>query len=75
MLDIEMIMNEPEYVKMSLAKRGFDVDFTGFIELREKRNELIKKIEEVRALRNKLLKSIGEYKREKKDTTELFKEI
>lgn len=75
MLDIEMIMNEPEYVKMSLAKRGFDVDFTGFIELREKRNELIKKIEEVRALRNKLSKSIGEYKREKKDTTELFKEI
>jgi seryl-tRNA synthetase len=60
---------------MSLAKRGFDVDFTGFIELREKRNELIKKIEEVRALRNKLSKSIGEYKREKKDTTELFKEI
>ncbi|MGD9964471.1 MAG: serine--tRNA ligase, partial [Candidatus Izemoplasmatales bacterium] len=27
------------------------------------------------ALRNKLSKSIGEYKREKKDTTELFKEI
>ena len=75
MLDIEMIMNEPEYVKMSLAKRGFDVDFTGFIELREKRNKLIKRIEEVRALRNKLSKSIGEYKREKKDTTELFKEI
>ncbi len=75
MLDIEMIMHDPEYVKKALLKRGFEVDFKGFIELREKRNELIKRIEEVRALRNKLSKSVGEYKREKKDTTELFLEI
>jgi seryl-tRNA synthetase len=75
MLDIEMIMHDPEYVKKALLKRGFEVDFAGFIELREKRNELIKRIEEIRALRNKLSKSVGEYKREKKDTTELFAEI
>lgn len=75
MLDIELIVRDPELVKKALLKKGFEVDFNGFLELREKRNALIKKIEEVRALRNKLSKSIGEYKREKKDTTELFAEI
>lgn len=75
MLDIELIVRDPELVKKALLKKGFEVDFKGFLELREKRNALIKKIEEVRALRNKLSKSIGEYKREKKDTTELFAEI
>jgi seryl-tRNA synthetase len=75
MLDVELIVSNPEYVEKALLKRGFEVDFSGFIELREKRNTLIKRIEEVRALRNKLSKSVGEYKREKKDTTSLFKEI
>jgi seryl-tRNA synthetase len=75
MLDIEMIIKNPEDVKKALKKRNFDVDFGGFIELRETRNALIQRIEEVRALRNKLSKSIGEYKRNKLDTTELFKEI
>ena len=75
MLDVEMIMSNPELVKKILGKRGFEVDFSGFIELRERRAFLIKQIEEVRALRNKLSKSIGEYKREKKDTKELFDEI
>ena len=75
MLDVELIVKETEYVKMALLKRGFEVDFSGFIKLREERNSLIQNIENVRALRNKLSKSIGEYKREKKDTTELFMEI
>jgi seryl-tRNA synthetase len=75
MLDIEMIINQPEHVEKALEKRGFKVDFSGFLELREKRNALIQKIEEVRAKRNKLSKLIGEYKREKKDTTEIFQEI
>ena len=70
-----MIINQPEHVEKALEKRGFKVDFSGFLELREKRNALIQKIEEVRAKRNKLSKMIGEYKREKKDTTEIFKEI
>lgn len=75
MLDVEMIINNPELVQKALLKRGFEVDFKGFIELKEERNRLIKKIEEVRASRNKLSKSIGEFKREKKDTSDLFKEI
>ena len=75
MIDEKWIMQDPETVKKALAKRGYEVDFTEYLELKELRNTLILKIEDVRAKRNKLSKSIGIFKREKKDTTELFKEI
>ena len=75
MIDEKWIMQDPEAVKKALAKRGYEVDFTEYLELKELRNTLILKIEDVRAKRNKLSKSIGIFKREKKDTTELFKEI
>lgn len=75
MIDEKWINNDPEAVKAALLKRGFEVDFTEYLELKQLRNLLIIKIEEIRASRNKLSKSIGQYKREKKDTTELFKEI
>lgn len=75
MLDEKLILNNPQAVKEALLKREFEVDFTEYLELKETRNSLLQKIEEVRAKRNQLSKSIGQYKREKKDTTELFKEI
>ena len=75
MLDEKLILNNPEAVKEALLKREFEVDFSKYLELKELRNNLLQKIEDVRAKRNKLSKSIGQYKREKKDTTELFKEI
>jgi len=75
MIDEKWIINNPDEVKKALLKRGFEVDFSEYLELKQLRNSLLKKIEEVRALRNKLSKSIGQYKREKKDTTELFAKI
>lgn len=75
MLNQELILNQPELVKKALKKKGVDVDFDGFIEMREERVGLIQEIEAIRAKRNQLSKNIGLYKREKKDTTELFKEI
>ncbi len=75
MIDEKRIINNPEEVRAELLKRGFEVDFTEYIEQKELRNSLLLKIEEIRARRNKLSKSIGEYKREKKDTTALFEEI
>ena len=75
MIDEKRIIANPEAVKEELLKKGFTVDFTEYLELKELRSRLLIKIEEIRAKRNKLSKSIGQYKREKKDTTELFKEI
>ena len=75
MINQELIINNPELVKKALAKKGVEVNFDGFLDLREKRSNLIQEIETIRAKRNKLSKQIGEYKRKKKDTSELFKEI
>lgn len=75
MLDEKWIINNPEEVKAALAKRGFAVDFEEYLDMKERRSQLLQKIEKVRADRNSLSKSIGEYKREKKDTTELFQKI
>ncbi|XFA98991.1 serine--tRNA ligase [Candidatus Izemoplasma sp. B36] len=75
MIDEKRIIANPEAVKEDLLRKGYKVDFTEYLKLKELRGELLTKIEDVRAKRNKLSKSIGLYKREKKDTTELFKEI
>ncbi|MFO7969871.1 MAG: serine--tRNA ligase [Bacillota bacterium] len=75
MINQDLIINNPELIKKALTKKGVEVNFDGFINLRDKRVKLIQEIESIRAKRNKLSKQIGVYKREKKDTTELFKEI
>ncbi len=75
MLDEKRIMTNPDEVKAALAKRGFEVDFGEYLKLKTLRSALLQNIESVRAERNALSKSIGEYKREKKDTTELFQKI
>lgn len=75
MIDEKWIIEDPKAVKEALAKRLYDVDFSDYLALKEKRSSLLKRIEDVRAQRNKLSKSIGIFKREKRDTTELFKEI
>jgi seryl-tRNA synthetase len=75
MIDEKWILNDPEAVKQALAKREYKVDFTEYLELKELRNSLLQKIEEVRAKRNKLSKSVGQYKRENRDTKDLFQEI
>jgi seryl-tRNA synthetase len=75
MINQELILNQPEMVQKALEKKGVEVRFDGFIEMRNQRVELIQEIESIRARRNQLSKEIGVYKREKKDTTELFQEI
>jgi seryl-tRNA synthetase len=75
MLNQELILKQPEMVQKALEKKGVDVHFDGFIEMREQRVQLIQEIESIRAKRNQLSKQIGAYKREKKDTTELFQSI
>jgi len=75
MINQEMILKHPEMVKKLLAKKGVDVSFDGFIEMRQQRVSLIQEIEEIRSKRNQLSKQIGIFKREKKDTTEVFNEI
>lgn len=75
MLNQEMILQQPELVEKALEKKGVKVHFEHFIDMRNQRVELIQEIEAIRAKRNQLSKEIGVYKREKRDTTELFRSI
>ncbi len=75
MIDEKWIIKDPQAVQAALAKKGYEVDFSEYLKLKTRRSELLQNIESVRAERNTLSKSIGLYKREKRDTTELFQKI
>ncbi|MFA6307626.1 MAG: serine--tRNA ligase [Patescibacteria group bacterium] len=57
MLDINLIIEETDKIKESLAKRGFKADFKKIIKLDNLRKKLINKNEDLKAERNKFSKS------------------
>jgi seryl-tRNA synthetase len=76
MLDIKQIRENTDYFVELLNRRGGD--FSYLYELVQKdarRREIILEVEQVKAKRNESSKLIGLYKREKRDTTELFSSI
>ena len=75
MLDINLIKTNPEYVKNALAKKGWDVDFTDLIAKTEKRVELLKKIENVKAEANKLSASVPMVKKAGGDIQAIFAQV
>lgn len=72
MLDINMIRENPELVREKLAKRGFEVDFSEFLQRDAERRRLIYETEQLRAEKNKVSAMIPALKREKKDIEPLL---
>ena len=70
MLDINLIKNNPDYVKEALAKKGWEVDFTELLEKVEKRLELarfiaeylIERVNDKNQVEFSLVKLLNEYK-------------
>jgi len=75
MLDINLIKSNPEFVKNALAKKGWEVDFTELLEKVEKRVELLKKIESVKAEANKLSASVPMVKKAGGDIQAIFAQV
>lgn len=75
MLDINLIKSNPEFVKNALAKKGWDVDFTELLQKVEKRVELLKKIEGIKAEANKLSASVPIVKKEGGDIQAIFAQV
>ena len=75
MLDINLIKTNPEYVKNALAKKGWEVDFTELLAKVEKRVELLKKIENVKAEANKLSNSVPMVKKAGGDIQTIFAQV
>jgi len=80
MLDIKYIRENPDKVKKNAKNRGVRVDIDRFLELDEKRTELIQQVDELRAQKNKFKgkptdKELTELKKTKEKEEKLAKEL
>ena len=64
MLDINLIRQDPEFVKAALAKREYEVDFTELLKWDARRKEIIVEGEALKAERNKVNKEIPAIKKQ-----------
>lgn len=63
MLDIRFVRENPEKIKEALKKRGYSIDFDEFLSLEKERLELLRSIEQKRALRNSVSQEIARLKK------------
>ncbi len=75
MLDIKLIRNETERVKKALSRRKENVDIDGLLELDNERRGLLFEAEQKKAQQNAVSKQIPQFKKEGKDTTEIFAQM
>src|SRR5699024_1682361 len=76
MLDIKLFRNDPEFLKDKVAKRGMDTKVVDdVLSLDDKRRELIRKAEEMKAERNKVSGEIAEKKRNKENADDVIAEM
>jgi seryl-tRNA synthetase len=65
MLDIKFIRQNPDKVKKACKDKGIEVDIDRILELDQKRKEILKLIEKIRAQKNKASKEIVKIKDQK----------
>ncbi len=75
MLDIKLIIENPELVKARLQKKGYDVDFADIIKKDEKKRALQFEIESLKAKRNKVSAEIPALKKQGLPVEHIFKEM
>ncbi len=76
MIDMKIIRNETEKVKEALKNRNSkDIDIDGLLELDAERRSLLFNVEQKKAQQNSVSKQIPVYKKEGKDTTEIFAQM
>ena len=73
MIDIKLIIENPEYVKNALKKRNWDFDPKEIVDLNIKRKKIIKKIEKNRHEHKIISNLIQEYKKNNKNFDFLLK--
>ncbi|MDR1988291.1 MAG: hypothetical protein LBQ24_06245 [Candidatus Peribacteria bacterium] len=61
MLDIKIIRTNPELVKDIILKRNLKLDLDSFLEIDKEKLDLIRKVDELRAVRNKVSKEIPSF--------------
>jgi len=75
MLDIRLIRDEPDRVKVSLGRRGIDVDIDGLVAIDRERRDGLFRGDELRALRNRTSEEIAKRKKKGEDAGEAIKKM
>ena len=75
MLDVKFIRENPELVKQGLLNKNAPVIVDDVIKLDENRRTLIAKTEDLKAKKNQVSSQIPQFKKEGKDTAEIFAEM
>jgi len=76
MLDLKYVVENIDEVIKKLNTRNSDFTYLKeLVELADERSKLIHDVESKKAFRNEASKKIGEFKREKKDVTEILNEV
>lgn len=75
MLDINLIRKDPEFVKVALAKREYEVDFTELLQWDARRKEIIAEGEALKAERNRINKEIPRLKKEGADVSAVMAQM
>ena len=75
MIDLQLIRKDKDSVAAALLKKGAVVSFDELLDWDKERRALIAEVETLKARRNKVSGEIPLYKKQGKDTTEIFKEM
>lgn len=75
MLDIKLFRNDLDKVKAALSRRKENVDLDGLLALDKERRETLFEVEQMKGRQNAVSKQIPVFKKEGKDTTEIFAEM
>ena len=76
MIDIRILRNEPEKLIEALKRRNETrIDVDHLLDLDKQRRELVFNVEQMKNKQNTISKQIPQFKKEGKDTTEIFAEM
>ena len=75
MIDINLIRENPEYVKKALAKKLWDADFTELLSWDKEKRELMQIVESNKAEMNKLSASVPAAKKAGEDVSKIFVQV
>ena len=75
MIDMNLIRNDAEKVRVALLKRLDEVDFTQLLEWDEERRSIIGEVENLKATRNKASAEVPKLKKAGEDASELINQM
>ena len=75
MLDVKFIRQNTELVRKKMLERGQEMDMAPFLNLDERRRDILQEVETLRSERNTVSKQVGEKKKNKEDASDLIAQM